>query len=234
MNEVHVNGNATGIDNEVGFPLLLYLSGDRESGQKTGNFHFRFHVLRVVLFEEPPLVRIVMRIIARPATVGLCGLAGDAEITDQGLAGVQLLLVLRDAQRPARRIKARGITGIQAVQHSVTELCHISRGKIDTEMPSDTPRLKGRIVGHEYAVIAENQVFERCVEVIAFLWNSQVEHANRSIVNTVGAQKDFKRRALNVPERTGFFDADVGICFKVKMNEHLYLLCVLAGQAAIV
>ena len=57
--------------------------------------HLRDDVLPVVLDEQAPLVRVVLRQIPHPSAVGLSRLAGLAEVVDERLAGLCLLLILR-------------------------------------------------------------------------------------------------------------------------------------------
>lgn len=62
------------------------------------NLHLGDHILLAVFFEKLPFGGVVLGQVAAPLAVGLGGLAGDAEITDEGLAGVELLLVLGEPQ----------------------------------------------------------------------------------------------------------------------------------------
>ena len=92
--KVHVNGHATGIDDEVNLPLFLYPVRHRKSGQPPLNLHLRDNILAAILFEQAPLGHVMVWVVAGALAVGLGWVAGHAEIADDRLAGVQLALVL--------------------------------------------------------------------------------------------------------------------------------------------
>ena len=143
-----------------------------------------------------------MRIIARPATVGLRGLAGDAEITDQGLAGVQLLLVLRDAQRPPCGLQARRIATVEAVKHCVTPL----RGRqLLPHVTAQAAPFKGRIVG-VFQIFGSGQRGQNIRRDRLTL--RHVDYLYRATVKAVGEEQNFKVRATDISLRTRLLQID--------------------------
>ena len=80
--QLQVHGHAPGVDDEVGFPLLLHPVRDGESGKPPLNLHFRHHILLAVFFEQPPFCRVMPGQVAGAPAVSLCGGTGYAEIAD--------------------------------------------------------------------------------------------------------------------------------------------------------
>ena len=102
--------------------MLLHPVRDRVGHQPPGNLHFRDHILAVVLLKKLPLGGVMLGQVAGAPTVGLRGGAGRTEITDEGLAGVQLALVLRQSQGPPSGLQARRIAAVKALEHSAPPL----------------------------------------------------------------------------------------------------------------
>lgn len=59
--QINIHRHAAGVNHQIDLPLMLYPFRNRKSAQAALNFHLRYHVLTVVLFEQLPLVRIVVR-----------------------------------------------------------------------------------------------------------------------------------------------------------------------------
>ena len=55
------------------------------------------HIAHRVLLEARPLLRVVLRQVALPLAIGLCGLAGRTEVADQRSAVLDLRLLLRQS-----------------------------------------------------------------------------------------------------------------------------------------
>ena len=120
--QLQVHGHAPGVDDEVRFPLLLHPIRNGESGQPLFNLHLGDHILLAVFFEKLPFGGVVLGQVAAPLAVGLGGLAGDAEITDEGLAGVELLFVLGEPQSLACGVQARRVATVEAMEHGAAPL----------------------------------------------------------------------------------------------------------------
>ena len=205
---LHVHGHATGIDDEVRFPLLLHPVRDGVGGQPPVNFHFGDHILAVVLLEKLPLGGVMLGQVAGAATVGLGGGAGRTEITDEGLAGVQLALVLQQPQGPPSGLQARRIAAVKAMEHGAPPLV---RRQPSQEFGQTAP-LKGGVVCVLDKLRAGDGLDQPRGQVRP---RGQVYYLNRCTIQAVCEKQNFKVRAGDVLLSPGLGNRDAGKGFKV-------------------
>ena len=128
---------------EVRFPLLLHPIRDGESGQPLFNLHLGDHILLAIGLEKLPFGGVMLGQVAAPLAIGLGGLAGDAEITDEGLAGIELLLVLGEPQGLAGGVQTCRVAAVEAMKHGAAPLVW----RQGAHVLGQTAPFKGGVVG---------------------------------------------------------------------------------------
>ena len=83
---------------------------------------FSNHVPLTIFLKELPLFWGMLREVPSPAAVPFRWLARDTEIADQGLAGRELLLVLREPNCFTCCVQAGRISAVQPVHHGAAPL----------------------------------------------------------------------------------------------------------------
>ena len=194
--QVHVHGHATGIDDEVRFPLLLHEVRHGESREPPLNLHLSHNILAAVFFEQLPLVGVVLGQVAGAASIGLCRGARDAEITDERLAGVELALVLSKPQGLASGIQACCVATIEAVEHGAAPLVR----RQGAQKLGQAAPLKGGVVCVLDVLRGGDGLDQPRGE---HLPPCQVNDLNRRTIHTVRKEQDFKVRAGDVLLRPG-------------------------------
>lgn len=107
LDELAVDADATAIDGPVDEPEPMLLLAWLEPEQTAADLSLRHDILPVVLLEDVPIFRRIIRHVPRPAAILLCRSAGLAEIRDEALAPRILHLVLWQPQRLAYGVQRR-------------------------------------------------------------------------------------------------------------------------------
>ena len=111
-----VEENPVSVDLLIGHPFRLQRVGNGERRKTAADLHFRHNVLCVVCLERFPLFWIVLRQIARPATIALRWLARQTKITNKGFAACALFLILCKSKSLADFIKPGRVAEIESVE----------------------------------------------------------------------------------------------------------------------
>ena len=187
----HVSGHASRVHHQVGFPLLLHKGGHGKRRQAVVNLHFGDNILPVVLFEQRPFGGAVPRKIASAVSVGIGGLAGNAEIADKGLARRQLFLIFGQAHRPARRVQRCRVAAVERVEHRIAPLI----GGEPSQILAESEPFKGRVVG----VFDVQGIFEGIFQPKGNnLPACHVDDLNGHPVETVCEKQNLKRRVEDI------------------------------------
>ena len=189
--------------------MLLDVIRHRESRQPTLDFLFCGDVTQTVGFEQAPLVRVVLRQIAMPPAIRLCGGAGDAEIPDERLAHGELLLLCWQTQCLAGGVQARRVAAVEAVQHRVPPLVY--RQQMSVELREAVPLERG-VIGVFDVIRAFYCLVEPVRENLTL---RQVYNLHRAIIDAVCEQKNLKVRALHILVGPRLSDWDAAEGFKV-------------------
>ena len=127
-----------------------------------------------------------------PATVGLRGSAGNAEVPDERLAHGELLLLGWQPQRLACGVQASGVAAVEAVQHRVPPL--VLWQQVAIKLREAVP-LERCVVG----VLDVLRAFHGLVEPIREHFSlRQIHNLYRAVIYAVCEQQDFKVGALHV------------------------------------
>jgi hypothetical protein len=120
LGQIHVDQDAALIDPGIQGPDLPLQVGDRVAAQLLVYGLGDLHVSAAVFAERRPLVRGVLRQVPGPALVGDGRPAGLAEVVDQELAFLHLLL--RQLQRSTGSVQAHGQAVVGGQDHGVLPL----------------------------------------------------------------------------------------------------------------
>ena len=190
-------------------PLLHDLLRHRPGGQLPVVRPLGDHVHAVVLAEQLPFGGVMPRQVAGAASVGLCGLAGLAEIFDEGFALFHLERVLRLLQGRAEGAQLGGQSAVQRVHHAALPLLE----PLDALFPAQAhclrqaPPFKGCIVRPLGVAVIQQplQLFPQ--KMLRVRPAGQVHHLGRvRVLVDVAQQQDLERRVLRVPVGTHGFD----------------------------
>ena len=160
----------------------------------------------------------MLREVSGAPAVGFGGLAGHAEISDQGLASGQLPFVFGKAQRLAGGVQAQRIPAIGRLQLRVPplgepQLRGPSGALLQMKIPAEAVPLERGVEGVFDAIRGKHERPYIRRQLRAQL--GQIRHLNRPSVQGVGKQQDLEVRVLRVFIKPRLGDRLRGIGFDV-------------------